>query len=98
MRDILKIRLLGAAFILAGLIGLIIVDPTQSNTPLGVLVLKLFGATGAIWIFRVTCTGFIVLPIAAYWLHLRSERRVNAYFKRQSMLEPEANHTTQHQQ
>jgi hypothetical protein len=98
MSDIWKIRLLAAGFIPAGLLGIIFVDPTQSNAPLGILVLKLFGTTGAIWIFRVTCAGFIILPIAVYWLHLRSERRVNAYFKRQSMIAPESDHTTRRQQ
>jgi hypothetical protein len=98
MSDIWKIRLLAAGFIPAGLLGIIFVDPTQSNAPLGVLVLKLFGTTGAIWMFRITCAGIILLPIAIYWQHHRSERRFDAYFKRQSMLEPKSDHTTRRQQ
>lgn len=98
MSDIWRIRLLAAVFIPAGLLGLIFVDPAQGKAPLGVLTLKLFGPTGAIWIFRVACVGLILIPIGLYWSHRSSERRFNAYFKRQSMLEPKSDHTTRHQQ
>lgn len=98
MSDIWKIRLVAAVFIPAGLLSLIFVDPTAANTPLGVLTIKLLGPSGALWLFRMTCVGIILIPIGLYWSHRRSERRFNAYFKRQSMLEPESNHTTRHQQ
>jgi len=92
------VHLVAAFFIPIGLFGLIFVDPTEGHTPLGILFVRLFGPTGAFWIFRVTCVGIIMLPIGAYRLHMRSERRFNAYFKRQSMLEPESKEATRRQQ
>ncbi|MGH6774807.1 hypothetical protein [Brucella tritici] len=98
MSDVWKIRLLAAGLIPAGILGLIFVDPTQSNSPLGIFHLKLFGPTGATWIFRIACVGIVLLPIGVMWSRRSEERRFNAYFKRQSMLEPESDHTTRRQQ
>jgi len=98
MSDIWKIRLVGALFISAGILGLIFDDAIGGSAPLSVLFVKLLGPTGAIWLFRLGALALIILPIAIYWLHTRSERRVNAYFRRQSMLEPETDHRTGHQQ
>ncbi|WP_266034437.1 hypothetical protein [Brucella intermedia] len=94
MSDTTKGQLGSAVLILIGVLGLIFVDEVSPRY--GFIFIALFGQTGALWAFRIIYVMLILMPLAAYWLHRRSERRVNAYFKRQSMLEPESSRTTRH--
>ncbi len=94
MSDTTKGRLGSAVLIIFGALGLLLVE--EVSPKYGFIFIALFGQTGALWAFRIIYVMFIMIPFAAYWLHRRSERRVNAYFKRQSMLEPESSHTTRH--
>ena len=96
MRDITKGLLGSAVLIICGVLGLIFVDEVSPKH--GFIFIAVFGQTGALWAFKIMYIILILIPFGIYWLHLRSERRFNAYFKRQSMLEPESDHTTRHQQ
>jgi len=97
MSDITKGRLGSAVLIIFGTLGLLLVDEIGPKH-YGFIFIGLFGQTGALWAYRVICITLILIPLGVYWLHRRSERRVSAYFKRQSMLEPESNGTTRRQQ
>lgn len=96
MNDITKGRLGSAVLIIFGALGLLLVDEIGPKH-YGFMFIGLFGQTGALWVYRIICIVLILIPFGVYWLHRRSERRVNAYFKRQSMLDPESSHTTRHQ-
>lgn len=97
MSDITKGRLGSAVSIIFGALGLLLVDEIGPKH-YGFIFIGLFGQTGALWAYRVICITLILIPLGVYWLHRRSERRVSAYFKRQSMLEPGSNGTTRRQQ
>lgn len=95
MSDTSKGLLGSAVLIICGVLGLIFVDEISPKRG-GFIFIALFGQTGALWVVRIMYVISILIPFGVYWLHRRSERRVNAYFKRQSMLEPESSHTTRH--